>query len=382
MMTDKPYYVLLTGSKNNAGDFLIKHRAKQLLQKLRSDRELVDLNGWMPFDDSSLDVVNRAKALILLGGPALQKKMRPKVYGLVDDLSKIRVPIVTAGIGWYSPNGEWKDTHDYALNQQTHELLDRIAGDAFLSSVRDYHTLNTLHSLGYSNYAMTGCPALYSWENLGKPVQLGDVNRVAFSLGVGMKSSRRMERQMRSAILCTAEEFSGADLSVVFHHGLSDNYLSSPGVTKELYKANKRMAAWLDSENIAYIDVSGSAEALIEHYSGMDFHIGYRVHAHIFMSSISKPSILLNEDGRGKALGKVLGGTSLDAYEMVQHNKVIIIANRVGIPIDTMRPARGFLNDLRRLIRYEKELGVRLQEPRDRIDRHFPVMKTFMERLP
>lgn len=26
----KPYYVLLTGSKNNSGDYLIKYRAKEL----------------------------------------------------------------------------------------------------------------------------------------------------------------------------------------------------------------------------------------------------------------------------------------------------------------------------------------------------------------
>ena len=41
-------YVILTGSKNNAGDFLIKHRAKQLFAKLRPNREIIDLNAWEP----------------------------------------------------------------------------------------------------------------------------------------------------------------------------------------------------------------------------------------------------------------------------------------------------------------------------------------------
>lgn len=46
----KDYYVILTGSKNNAGDFLIKYRAKKLFAALRSDREIVDLDAWKPFD--------------------------------------------------------------------------------------------------------------------------------------------------------------------------------------------------------------------------------------------------------------------------------------------------------------------------------------------
>lgn len=42
------YYALLTGSKNNAGDYLIKARAKSLLKEWRNDREFVDIDGWKP----------------------------------------------------------------------------------------------------------------------------------------------------------------------------------------------------------------------------------------------------------------------------------------------------------------------------------------------
>lgn len=75
----KEYYVILTGSKNNAGDFLIKYRAKLLFSSLRPDRDIIDLNAWEPFDSDRLEVINRSKALILMGGPALQKNMRPKI---------------------------------------------------------------------------------------------------------------------------------------------------------------------------------------------------------------------------------------------------------------------------------------------------------------
>lgn len=376
------YYAILTGSKNNAGDFLIKYRAKQLLVQIRPDREIVDLHGWQPFDDETLDVVNNSRGLLLTGGPALQEKMRPRVYGLVDDLAEIKVPIITMGVGWYSQQGDWRNTHKYFLNKASRELLDRIASDGYLSSVRDYHTLNVLTHMGYDNYLMTGCPALYSTEHLGQAITAGEVRKVAFSLGVGMKTSRRMERQMRSVIQAVSEVFGDGKTCVVFHHGLSDNYLKAAGATRDLYEANRRMADWLDSRNIPFVDISGSAENLINFYSEVDLHIGYRVHAHIFMSSISKPSILLSEDGRGKALGRVLGGACLDAYEKVYHNKFISALHRLGVRFDNIRPADCLKTDLETLLNYEISTGVRLAEPRANIDRHFQVMNKFLKALP
>jgi hypothetical protein len=53
-------------------------------------------------------------------------------------------------------------------------------------SVRDYHSLNSLGHQGFSRFSMTGCPALYSLEHLGKPARGPvNVNSVTYSLGVG-----------------------------------------------------------------------------------------------------------------------------------------------------------------------------------------------------
>lgn len=51
-MKDK--YVILTGSKNNAGDFLIKYRAMMLFEKFRPDREIIDYNAWEEFNYEKL----------------------------------------------------------------------------------------------------------------------------------------------------------------------------------------------------------------------------------------------------------------------------------------------------------------------------------------
>jgi len=75
-------YVLLAGSKINAGDFLINHRAKELLTYLRPDRNLIELDAWLPISDEQLEEINKSKALILIGGPSVQYDMYPGVYPL------------------------------------------------------------------------------------------------------------------------------------------------------------------------------------------------------------------------------------------------------------------------------------------------------------
>src|SRR6056300_1154657 len=107
----KDQYVILTGSKNNAGDYLIKYRAKQLFSEFRSDRKIIDINGWEDLSNSNLNIINDSKALILMGGPALVEDMVPRVYGLANVLDKIKVPIIMMGIGWKSTEGNWQNTY-------------------------------------------------------------------------------------------------------------------------------------------------------------------------------------------------------------------------------------------------------------------------------
>ena len=152
----KAQYVILTGSKNNAGDYLIKYRAKQLFANLRPDRKIIDINGWEQLNTEKLAIINQSKALILMGGPALVENMVPKVYALTENLEDIKVPIVMMGIGWKSQKGNWEDTYSYSLSEKTLSLLDRIDNSGYQSSVRDYHTLNAIRFNGFNNFLMTG----------------------------------------------------------------------------------------------------------------------------------------------------------------------------------------------------------------------------------
>lgn len=377
------YYVILTGSKNNAGDYLIKYRAKQLFEKERPDRQIIDMNGWELLDKEKLEIVNNAKALILMGGPALQYNMWPGVYRLTDNLDDIKVPIIMMGIGWYSLQGDWKDTYKYKLSEKTLYLLSRIKSDNYLSSVRDYHTLNALWFNGFNNFIMTGCPAYYDYKFFGLDFKKPEIKKVGFSLGVSFINSSSMEKLMKDNIIKCRDYFKDSEFTVVFHHSLkSEIYLNTHNSKKNHLKRHQDFLKWLMKEKIEYIDISGSAENLIDFYSQMDLHIGYRVHAHIFMNSIAKYSILLAEDGRAKATKDVIGGIVLNGVERFKEDFINKIGGRLKI-IDRYKPNINLTNEIIYNIQYEKIINYkRLEISRNNIDMNYSIMKKFLNQLP
>lgn len=381
---NKPYYVILTGSKNNAGDYLIKHRAKTLFSSIREDRYIIDIDGWKPFDQTTLELVNNSEGLILMGGPALQKNMYPKVYPLTEDLDDIKCKIVLMGVGWKSLSGNWSDSQDYAFSEQTLKLLKRIDDDGLINSVRDYHTLNALRHNGLTKVLMTGCPATYKLEYFDKEIiKENCFKRVSFSLGVSFLESDEMKLQMKEVILKLKQFFSNSkDFYVVFHHSTKAEFLKTHNSKISHLKGHQDFILWLESENINYIDISGSAENLIDHYSSVDLHIGYRVHAHIFMNSISKPSILISEDGRGKALEKVFSGVIIDGFSRVNGSLIAKILRKLklksGYVVNSKTPDE-VVNTLKYEIDNEFPL---ISRSRKLIDGNFLYMKNFIEALP
>jgi exopolysaccharide biosynthesis predicted pyruvyltransferase EpsI len=377
------YYVLLTGGKNNAGDFLIKHRAKKLLKELRPDREFKDFNSWEPFDEEKLEIVNNSIGLILTGGPALQRNIYPGIYKLTSDLSKIKVPIISFGIGWKSANGNWENINNYKLNDESLPLIHRLAESGYKSSVRDYHTMHVLQNYGMNNVVMTGCPALYDLDSIGKPIDVDTIDKINFSLGVGFIDSKNMERSVKDILIKLKEHFSHKKLSVKFHHSIDKKFLNTPDASSKLYQNNVRFSKWLESIGIEYEDISGSAQNLIDSYTNSDLHLGYRVHAHIFMSSISKPSILIAEDGRGKGLRALLGGIIFDGFTKRNDSFIDKAIDKAGLPKDRFEVDDNLSQLILRTLDSELENGMpRLKSVRSNIDLHFEVMKSFIKQLP
>jgi hypothetical protein len=374
-------YVILTGAKNNAGDYLIKWRAKQLFSELRKDRTIIDYDGWKKLTAQQLDVINQSRALILTGGPALQKKMYKGIYPLTDNLANIRVPIATMAVGWKGRDSRPETVKRYELSEDTLTLLRKIDGSGYQSSVRDFHTLEVLRKYGFNNFSMTGCSALYSIDHIDKKPVLSKKNAsVSFSLGVSFYKTPQNMKRNKELIFGLRDLFHGSDFKVVFHHSTDpDLYRRTHHPNLKLVEAQNDLMIWLDSQDISHVDISGSAEALVNHYEACDFHIGYRVHAHIFMSGISRKSVLIAEDGRGGALGRVVGGLFFDDCPRTPGNRVAKYLEKLGVlKLENDFCPAAVLNELRD----EQKMIDHTQQIRRNIDQTYPAMKAFLQQLP
>lgn len=380
-----PDYILLTGGKNNAGDYLIKHRAMALLEKYRPDRTYLDVDGWKPFDDNLLSKVNKAKALLLTGGPSIQKDMRERIYPMVDDLSSIRIPIILFGGGWKSSRGTWKDTHTYKISDATEELLDRIAKDGFPASVRDFHTLNVLLNKGVDKAIMTGCPALYAEERSSYKLDINQNSNITFSTGVAFATSKSMKKSQASIISGLKEKY--GNLTIAFHHTLDPDLFEKAYGTKDkpLLSAQIELAEWLDKIGINYVDLSGGLENMITHYQSQDVHVGYRVHAHIYMTSVNKISALIAEDGRGKALKDVLGGLVFEGFEQLKpgFRTEKKLFRKKQVKQDKFKASRDLTQDMLHHLEYEAQSNFqRIRIQFDAIEHHRETMQQFLRGLP
>jgi len=380
----KGRYVVLTGGKNNAGDFLIKHRALKLFHAHCPSREIVDFNAWEPFDKERLKIVNSANSVILLGGPSLQRNMRPSIYRMTENIKDISVPILTMGIGWKSLTGGWDDTYNYKLGRDSLILLDRINQSGFQSSVRDYHTLNALQFKKLKNFMMTGCPAYYDIGYIGKAPSMPQIKKVAFSLGVSFIDSPSMEQVMKDCILTCKDYYGETEFQVVFHHSLDRAvFLSTHNATCKHLERHNEFANWLSSQKIEFVDISGSARKMISYYESVDLHIGFRVHAHIFMNSVSKPSILISEDGRGTATKDVIGGIVLKGVRGRSDSLAAKLVSGLFPSFDRLKSNNFLCKEILNSLKYEEKTHyVRSLSTRCAIDENYKMMKAFLDQLP
>lgn len=286
------------------------------------------------------------------------------------------------GIGWKSINGTWEETKKYALSKMTIKLLERIRDDSLINSVRDYHTKKVINIYGNKNVLMTGCPATYDKNYFDKGILLPSFKKLSFSLGVSFVTSKQMLIQMKQIILklnnfCNKNRIK---FEVVFHHSTKNSTNESQSELQ--IKMHSKFLNWIEINKINWVDISGSAENLINYYTGTDIHIGYRVHAHIFMNSISKPSILIAEDGRGKALKDVFGGIVINAFSTLKNNFLYKFLRKVDRN-DRYNGCEDIPKDILEVLAYQLDNNlVQITPSRITINNNYTIMKRFLQQLP
>lgn len=288
--------VTLTGAIKNVGDYLIGARGRALLKEF-VDAEITDLSRFT-LTRTDMEVMNRARAVILCGGPAYKADIFPGVYP--EFLEELNVPVIPMGLGWSGrPFGK---PDEFAFTDTSRRVLEHIHNHIRVSGCRDHLTHGILNRYGFNNL-MTGCPAWYDLETVERDFTFNpDIRRVVFT------TPAAVTKESMNTLKLVAKRFPKAEKICSFHRGiLPDRY--TPWRNSVKYSAT---AAYAMALGYKVVDTSYGLEK-IDFYKDCDLHIGYRVHAHIFFLARRKPSFLINEDGRGQGQAKSLGLPMLDA---------------------------------------------------------------------
>lgn len=371
--------VVLSGAKKNIGDFLIVDRACKLLESVLGE-ELVVLPRWQPLDDH-VETVAKARAVVVGGGPGVLPSMYPQIYPLFSDPGKLRelgVPLRLLGVGWFASRGDASEMRRFTWTPETKAFLE-VMGDMLAISTRDAVTRRLLVAKGLTDVTMSGCPVFYDLRRMGKPYRRpADIKTVVYTT----PQSPRFTDQNLELLRAVIDRFPGARVIAAFHRGLTADEFTTPAEAARFTEMAKRC----EELGAEVRDVAYDLER-IAFYDDADFHIGYRVHAHLRFLSGRKPSVLLEEDGRGRGFAEVLPAPSVRAWEIPRLGRALLPA----LPYAPMRLERRFArigpapDAVERAMTAVDAFIAGDDAPYERavetIEATYPVMKGFIERI-
>lgn len=297
-------YVFLERAKKNVGDFLIKEYGEKIINHLKPEKEIVGFKSYKSLDDK-LDILNESELIIINGGPGYQPNMYPGIYPLVEDLSRLETPITNLGGGWRGFPGDEISVENYQFSKKSRELLDKISKDIG-GSCRDFLTQRTLKNNGYDNFVMTGCPVWYDIEHIGEEMEVPEeIEKIVFT----PPADRIYLDQSSRVIEVLSDLFGDAKKYCSFHRGIERD--ENTPKSKEVFY--KKIAAKAEDEDFIVKDTSYDTSKL-DFYQDCDLHVGYRVHGHLYFLAHRIPSILIEEDGRGRGANESLGSPRIPAW--------------------------------------------------------------------
>lgn len=320
---------VLHGAFKNAGDFLIRERAKKLLLAEYPDAEMVDfLRGEQL--DPCIDRINSCDIAIITGGPCYMEDFYPSpAFRFVSDLERIKIPMMVLGAGWYGMRPEDASVYTFHFTPATEKLWRFVERSGASMGCRDWYSYRLLYSHGFLNALMTGCPAWYSLEHIGE-------------------TRLRQDLLINGRRICISEPayYSSytflPDLFEFLHHRFPDSPLEfishrgahSGAADPDSLEACAKLPGLLREKGITFRNIAGSADGFSV-YDSCGLHLGFRVHAHIYNLSVRNVSILLKEDGRGTGVDQALGLPTVQTWN-------------TSCPLQTSSTVRTMLSRIKR----------------------------------
>ena len=284
------YTMLTTMVSGNVGDQLIVESAKKLIESIKNDKDFLEFSRDEDLTNH-LEKINKTKAIIMPHFGIRDPDMYPNTYRLVNDLSKIKVPLIPIGIGWKGFPGDLETLQTLKYSKNTQKFLKYISNQVHTMMCREDFTCKILENHNITNTKMSGDCAWYDIKKIGMKMKCPEkIRKIVFTTPY----QERYLEQAKSIIKMISEKFPEADKICSFHTGY------------KTIKTDKKILKYAKENQFQIKDVSSDIRK-IDFYKDCDLHIGYRCHGHIFFLRNRIPSILINEDGRGVGFSYTFG---------------------------------------------------------------------------
>lgn len=307
------YTVLTTFPANrssaNVGDQLIEVALKRLITRERGDVEFLTIFREESLENR-LDEINATAAILLPAFPIRDAPMYPGCYRLVEDLDRIKVPLIPVGANWNVYPGDAESRRRVEYSAATTAFLKRVAAGVPQLSCREYHVCEVLRKHGIINTIMTGDPAWYDPDFFGQPLHRpARIDRLVFSPPL----SAFYRGQAEEILTMLAQLFPRARRLCAMH--LTDAKASPFTDKRPTNDASMRADVAEKNAFIRYrarelgfevLELAGDV-AKLDFYRECDLHVGYECHAHLGFFRQRRPSVLIAEDARGVGFNYTLG---------------------------------------------------------------------------
>lgn len=287
----------------NVGDALIHERGLELLRAADPDVDYVRGRGWQSLSEqfSSSDI-GRIRRIVVPGGPGIRPNLR-RIYPFLSEAAERGIPVTFLGVGArYFPAAV--PDRNAVLDADTVALLVHAARGGPIG-VRDHFSRRVIEMSGIAA-ELNGCPAWYCLGTVdSQPVMPDQFTTVAFT----PPADPLFHEQSLAVLRSIRRLLPDARVVVGFHRGiLADEHT---GIEEE--RRNLAVVREAESLRCNVVDCAGPV-ARLNAYDACQLHVGYRVHAHLYFTSLHRPTFLIAEDVRGLGALHALDGCGVAGW--------------------------------------------------------------------
>ena len=289
--------LVISNTISNGGDFLVKRKSLYLINRYLG-KESYDYYNLYSTDFEKVNI-EKYSCIIYFGGPLYIDRLLENIFSpIIDKIIEYKKKIFILGCGWYGATDVPEIIYNYKFSEKSKKILDYIDTNGVLGC-RDDLSVRVLKNNGYQNLIMTGCPVWYANLGLIKST-FSKIDKIAISdMGITKEKDLQDEKfmQMVDVLSFLCERFNDTQIIFTFNNGIETKYSAA---------FNNNVKEFLRNRKIEYYDLSNGDEGF-KVYDDCDFHIGYRVHTHLYCLTRGIPSILICEDARGIGMNSTLG---------------------------------------------------------------------------